>query len=205
MTELLVQSVDRAGLCRPGLRALRFPAVGAAALAVAALTLSGCSSASAPEAAPHAGQYPVATPVAETTTMPTAAAGRYQVLPAGEPVDVRLPGGREAVVDVLGPDVTVPAVSGSGPTAEVVHGRLDFTVSVKVVHGSLTVPATTFLGLDERQSPFPLTSDKTSVTASPGHDATLHLTGRFEVGHTTLTWQPAGSPLVTWDFTVEPD
>lgn len=200
-----MQPVDRVGPCRPGLRALQFPAVGAAALAVAALTLAGCSSAAGPDAAPYAGQYPVATPVAQTTTMPTAAAGHYQVLPAGEPVDVRLPGGREAVVDVLGPDVTVPAVSGSGPTAKVAHGRLDFTVSVRAVHGSVTVPATTFLALDERQSPFPLTSDKTSVSASPGHDGTLHLTGRFEVGHTTLTWQPAGSPLVTWDFTVEPD
>lgn len=203
--DLFTKSADRAGLCRPGLRAFRIPTAGALALAVGAMTLTGCSAGSGPETAPQAGHYPVATPVAETTTMPTAAPGRYQVLPAGEPVDVRLPGQREAVVDVLGPDVTVPSVSGEGGTAKVVHGRLDFTVTVKAVQGSITVPAASFLGLDERQSPFPLTADRSTVTASPGHVAQLHLTGRFEVGHTTLTWQPAGSPLITWDFTVEPD
>ncbi|MGN6246385.1 MAG: hypothetical protein ACTHQ3_22270 [Motilibacteraceae bacterium] len=208
MTDLRAsQSAGRAGARRPGLRAPRSPRWGQALVvaAGAALSLAACSGASAPDVAPHAGQYPVAVPVGAATTVPTAAPGHYQVLPAGEPVDVVLPGGREVVVNVLGPDVTIPSVDGSGASAKVVHGRLDFTVTVRAVHGSLTVPAASFLGLDEKQSPFPITADRPSATASAGHPAQLHLTGRFEVGHTTLTWQPEGAPLVTWDFTVEPD
>jgi len=38
-----------------------------------------------------------------------------------------------------------------------------------------------------------------------GHPATLHLSTIFRGGHTTFTWQPGGTPLVTWDFVVELD
>ena len=33
----------------------------------------------------------------------------------------------------------------------------------------------------------------------------MRLSAQIPSGHATLTWQPTGHPLVTWDFVVEVD
>ena len=43
------------------------------------------------------------------------------------------------------------------------------------------------------------------MTVAPGAPAVVHLTADLPAGHATLTWQPTGHPMVTWDFVVEVD
>lgn len=181
-----------------------------AVLAVAAAALAGCSGAAGavdetPTAtsAPHAGAYPVATPVPQVTSTPTVSAGGYQLVAAGDPVRVVLPDA-DLVAVVAGPEVDVPVPAPGQPiTAQSAPGVLSVTLTVE--RGQVTVPASSFLALDEDQDPVALTADAPTVTATPGHPATLQLSSRFATGHTTLTWQPLGSPLITWDFVVEID
>ena len=175
----------------------------ASASAPTATSTTAFESLAAPQRAPHAGSYPVATAQAAVTATPTVTPGGYQLVAAGVPVDLRTPDA-EAVVTVSGPDVDVPTPQVGQPiTASRAPGVL--TVTVVPSSGSVPVRAGDFLGLDEEQAPYALTPDAEEVTATPGHPATLHLTSDFASGHTTLTWQPDGRPLVTWDFVVEID
>jgi len=187
------------------LRHLRVPLA-----VVAAAALTGCSGAAgaageAGEAtsAPHAGAYLVATPVPQVTSTPTVSAGGYQLVAAGDPVRVVLPDA-DLVAVVAGPELDVPEPAPGQPiTAQSAPGVLSVTLTVD--SGHLTVPASSFLALDEDQDPVALTSSAPTVTATPGHPATVQLSSRFATGHTTLTWQPQGAPLITWDFVVEID
>lgn len=196
------------GTCRrPGRPAV----VVVAALVVLAGGLSGCSGggdapdqlADGPTAAPSAGRYAVATPAPQVLGTPTATAGGYQLVAAGDPVHVRLPGA-DLVAQVSGPDVTLPAPTPGQPvTARSAPGVL--TVALTSTRGTLRVDPASFLGLDQTQRPITLRPDARQVTVSPGRPVTLHLSSQFDSGHTTLTWQPLGRPLVTWDFVVEID
>ena len=153
--------------------------------------------------APHAGSYPVATAQPAVTATPTVTPGGYQLVAAGVPVELRTPDA-QAVITVSGPDVDVPVPQVGQPiTASRAPGVL--TVTVTASAGSVPVRAGDFLGLDEQQEPYALTSDAAQATATPGHPVTVHLASDFASGHTTLTWQPGGAPLVTWDFVVEID
>lgn len=181
-----------------------------AAFAVAGL-LAGCTGADAASpaasatatSAPSAGHYPVATPQPRVEQTPTAAPGHYQLVAAGDPVRVQLPGA-DLVAVVSGPDVQLPTPAPGEPiTADAAPGVL--SVSLTATSGSLTVPASSFLGLDESRNPIALAPDAADLTVSPGHPATLLLRSTFASGHTTLTWQPQGTPLITWDFVVEID
>jgi hypothetical protein len=175
---------------------------------VVVAVLAGAAACSAdraeqPGAAPGSGSYPVATPGPMVTAVPTATLGGYQLVAAGEPVFVELPGA-ELEATTSGPDVTLPVPSPGQPiTAESAPGVL--TVSLSAVSGSVDVPASSFLGLDEKRDPISLRSDVDHVPVSPGHPGVVHLSAQFASGHTTLTWQPTGSPQVTWDFVVEFD
>ena len=156
-----------------------------------------------PERAPHAGSYPVATAQPAVSATPTVTPGGYQLVAAGVPVDLRTPDA-QAVITVSGPDVDVPVPQVGQPiTASRAPGVL--TVTVTASSGSVPVRAGDFLGLDEQQEPYALSPDTAQATATPGHPATVHLASDFASGHTTLTWQPGGAPLVTWDFVVEID
>lgn len=188
------------GSARPGLRAVG----GALLVAGAVAALAGCSGAGADTTrAPHAGNYAIATPQPRNSAVPTATAGGYQVVAAGDPVRVELPGA-DLLAQVSGPDVQLPTpVPGQPLTAQDAPGVL--TVSLTAASGSLDVPSSSFLGLDEERRPIALESDTDRVTVTPGHPATVHLSARFSSGHTTLSWQPAGRPVVTWDFVVEID
>jgi len=202
--------IHRTTAGRDGLRARPgrgSSAVRAAALVLAAGTLcAACTGADAADAgagAPSSGHYAVATPQPEVLATPQVSAGGYQLVSAGDPVDVRLPD-VELSAQVSGPDVELPTPAPGQPvTAESAAGVL--TVTFTAQSGSLDVPASSFLGLDEKRDPIALTPDADQLSVTPGAPVTLHLAGQFASGHTTLTWQPLGSPLITWDFTVEID
>jgi hypothetical protein len=184
-------------------RGLILPAV--VALLVAGLT--GCTQAApaapAAEHAPGAGSYPVATAGANVRALQEVSTGGYRLVAAGDPVRVHL-GGTTALITVAGPDVAVPVPKPGEPiSAATAPGVL--TVTVVVSTGAVHASASTFLGLDQKALPIRLTPDASAIEATPGHPATLHLRSRFGTGHTTLTWQPTGKPLITWDFTVEID
>ncbi len=172
-------------------------------MALVGAVLSGCgSAASSASIAPAAGHYPVASPPPEALTTPTASKGHYQLVAAGEPVIVHR-AGAVAAVDVAGPDINpLPATQGQ-PPAQQAPGTL--TVTVRPSSGRLDVAAANFLGLDQAQNRIALHADRPLVHADPQHPATLRLSAVFVAGHTTVTWQPAGRPLVTWDFVVELD
>ncbi|MFD1719954.1 hypothetical protein [Amnibacterium endophyticum] len=180
------------------------PPLAAAGIA-AVLALVGCTAAPAPRAgvAAHSGAYPVAAASAAPTTVPTVRPGGYALVAAGDPVDVHLPHA-DLRLTVAGPDVDVP----TPPPGQPISGTSApgvLTVTAVAVRGSTAISSAQFLGLDEDQDRFALRTDRRSGTASPGHPVTLHLRSRFATGHTTLSWRPAGRPLVTWDFTIEID
>lgn len=175
------------------------------AAAAALLALSGCVAAPASTTASsaHAGSYPVAVAGTTVTRTPSVAAGGYALVAAGDPVRVHL-AHADLLVTVEGPDVQVPQPKPGEPiSAPSAPGVL--TVTVTAEHGQAAIAASQFLGLNEVQSKFVLGSDRRSGVATPGHPVTLHLHAQFASGHTTLTWQPLGKPLVTWDFTIEID
>jgi len=183
--------------CHPGLRAFTVW------VWLAVLVLAGCGATGANDAvAPAAGHYPVATAPQQVLATPVVSDGHYQLVAAGEPVVVRR-AGAVAVVDAAGPDLSPVAVAAG--QAPVQHAPGTLTVTVRPDSGRLDVQAAGFLALDEAKNRIPLRADRTSSSGAPGHPATLRLSAVFPAGHTTLTWQPAGKPLVTWDFTVELD
>jgi len=181
----------------PGLRAL------AGLLAVPVLLLVGCGGTRQNDAvAPAAGHYPIATAAPQVLATPVVSDGHYQLVAAGEPVVVRR-AGAVAVVDAAGPDLSPVAVAAG--QAPVQHAPGTLTVTVRPESGRLDVQAAGFLALDEAKNRIPLRADRASSSVAPGHPGTLRLRAVFPAGHATLTWQPAGKPLVTWDFMVELD
>lgn len=181
-------------------RCVLVPAVCAALLVP---VLSGCSASSASDADPtagagHAGSYPVATPGAAVHATPEAADGHYQLVSAGDTVRATL-GPAVLLAKVTGPELTVPP----GPPADAAPGVL--TVDLTGQAGSTTVTAASFLVLDEARHAVPVRADAASVAVSGGRHAVLRLSGRLPAGHATVTWQPTGRPVVTWDFVVEID
>ena len=191
----------RAGPHRCGLPPARHSAAwllsGALIAAAAACSSSAAVPGGAP-AAPRAGAYAIATPGPLVLATPQASDGRYQLVAAGTPVAVTI-GASTGLAVMSGPDLAVPA----GPPASHAHGAITMTITAD--RGSLPVAAADFLALDQAQNPVALTASTSVGAAQPGVPAMLRLSADFHVGHSTLTWQPTGRPLVTWDFVVEID
>ena len=162
------------------------------------LTGTACSSVPHPEGAPHAGSYPVATPGDEVRATPRADDATYRLVSAGDTVQADV-GAVRLLALAAGPELTIPP----GPPASHVGGVL--TVTLRSQQGTATLPTSSFLLLDEGQQPIAYTADAPSVTVAPGVPAVVHLTADLPAGHATLTWQPTGHPMVTWDFVVEVD
>lgn len=173
---------------RTGLRAVLLLAV-----------LSGCTATGTPTAQ-HRGAYPVATAVAHA--VPVASRGHYQLVAAGEPVRVQL-GTAVVRAQMTGPEVDTSGLRPGQVPPSSAKGVV--TVTLTAERGSVSVPSRTFLALGEKQDVIRVRADRPSVQVSPGHPQVLHLSTTFEAGHATLTWQPEGTPLVTWDFVVELD
>ncbi len=190
MTGTTRHPAGRSGGRRSGPRAV--PVLALAGLCVA--LLPACSSAAAH--APAAGAYPVATPASAVLATPTAGAGHYALVSAGDPVQVDV-GGAQLVARVDGPELTVPP----GPPPDHAAGVL--TVTLTSTQGELTVQASSFLLLDKGRVAVATRADAAAVHVAPGSPATLRLSADVPAGHGTLTWQLTGHPLVTWDFVVE--
>lgn len=175
-------------------------------MAAALLALCACTSppaTTAHSAAPHAGAYPVAEPGTDVVRQATVRQGGYALVAAGDPVEVHLHDA-DLLVTMAGPDVDVPQPAPGEPiNASSAPGTI--TVTATATRGRAAFASKQFLGLDEEQSKVHLGTDRRSGIASPGHPVTLHLHSQFASGHTTLTWQPVGKPLITWDFTIEID
>ncbi|MGF1431420.1 hypothetical protein [Kitasatospora sp. LaBMicrA B282] len=177
-----------------------------APVAVAGLLLAatGCSSShhdSAQATIAKLGKVPIPSAPA-SPIVPTAAPGHAQLVAMGDPVQVDL-GNQQARITATGPDLANAAPAQGAKPADSSPGTVTVTLSVPA--GSLPLTADTLTADDELGHPIPLTADTQAATAAPGHDAVVHLSGTFGVGHATLTWSSAGKPLATWDFEVELD
>jgi hypothetical protein len=120
----------------------------------------------------------------------------------GDPVHLEL-GGQQGQITATGPDLatTGPAVGGKPPE----QSKGTVTVVLHLTDGSRALDPADLTATDELGKPIALTADAGAVTATPGHDATLHLSGTFAAGHATFSWNASGKPLATWDFEVELD
>ncbi|MDH6577075.1 hypothetical protein [Kitasatospora sp. MAP5-34] len=147
------------------------------------------------------GRVPIPTPPA-SPIVPTAVPGHPQLVAMGDAVHLDL-GPQQAQITATGPDLALsaPAPGGTPPSAS----RGTVTVTLHVPAGSGALSASGLAVSDELGHPVPFTTDLAAATATPGHDAVLHLAATFAAGHSTLSWAAAGKPLATWDFEVELD
>lgn len=194
----LSRPAGRGGARHPGLRAV------AAAGVLLALT-AGCAhgqSAGAPAVAPASGHYAVVTAPARASEVPLASRGHYRLVSAGDTVRVKV-GSAVVRATMTGPEIDQSGYVVGQPPPSSADGVV--TVVLQAETGSLRVPASSFLTLGEHQDRIRVRADHARLDVAPGHPVTLRLATRFTAGHTTLTWQPQGTPLVTWDFVIELD
>jgi Flp pilus assembly protein TadG len=120
----------------------------------------------------------------------------------GAPVQVSLPGNAQALITASGP-AGDPAPAGATPNSSVTG---TITVTVTPSAGTVRLSVADLVSRDQTGSPVTLTAQgPASLTASPGHPATLKVTGTFHTGGAQINWQQAGHVLAIWDFTVEND
>ncbi|MFE0464085.1 hypothetical protein ACFW1A_33005 [Kitasatospora sp. NPDC058965] len=170
----------------------------AAAALLLPLALTACGG---PAAASRPGA--MAIPSAPASRPPvTAAPGHAQLVAMGDAVHLDL-GGRQGQITATGPDLvqTAPGADGKPPA----QSAGTVTVVLRSTTGDWALDPAALSATDELGKPIRLTPDAAAVTATPGHDATLRLSGTFTAGHATLTWAEAGTTLATWDFEVELD
>jgi hypothetical protein len=132
----------------------------------------------------------------------TAGPGHAQLVAMGDPVHLEL-GGQQGQITATGPDLETTGPAPGGKPPEQSKGTV--TVVLRVTDGSRPLDPADLIATDELGKPIALAADAGPVTATPGHDATLHLSGTFAAGHATISWNSAGKPLATWDFEVELD
>lgn len=172
----------------------------AAALLVLLLA-GGTGCAKTADTAKDLGAVPIPTAPA-SPIVPTASTGHAQLVAMGDAVRLDL-GAQQGRIKATGPDLDRPAPSpGARPPSE---SKGTVTVVLQVEAGSQVLSADALSATDELGHAVPFTADAPSSTATPGHDAVLHLAATFAAGHSTLSWSSAGKPLATWDFEVELD
>ncbi|GAA1956378.1 hypothetical protein [Kitasatospora viridis] len=183
-------------------RALPGHGFGRGAAAVLLLALAGLTTACGGQNTPQPlGALPI--PSAPLSPAPvTASPGHAQLVAMGDPVQLVL-AGAHGQVTASGPDLEVSGPAPDGKVASESKGSV--TVVLRATDGSARLDPADLAATDEQGKPIPLTADAGPLTATPGHDATLHLSGTFPIGHATLQWNQSGQPLATWDFEVELD
>ncbi|MEV8475668.1 hypothetical protein [Streptomyces sp. NPDC051173] len=194
------------GLRRTALAACRF------VLAAALLTgASGCggghtTAAGHPDDATGTvhdlGAVPIPSPPAAQAT-PAADEAHLQLVAMGSPVRATLPEAG-AVVRASGPTEDLPSPAPGGKPPESTTGTL--TITFDQATAPLTLHAEDFASRDEQGKDIALTpAGATTVTAAPGHPATLTLTGTFQAGAAQLTWHHDRKTVAVWDFNIELD
>ena len=185
-------------------------AVSALVALTATVFLAGCTSqpASKPNNdSPAAvisslGAVPIPTAPTGVPAPVNASIGHPQLVAMGAPVQVTLPGGAQGVITASGPTENLPAgqVKPTGP----VTGVISLTVTSGA--GSLRLATADLESRDQTGQPVALTPvGPATVTATPGHPATLHLSGTFHQGDAQINWRQTGHVLAIWDFTIETD
>lgn len=176
--------------------------------ALTTVVLAGCSGQpqpSKPETASDVisslGAVPIPSASQGTPAPVTASVGHPQLVAMGAPVQVTLPGNVQALVTTSGP--ASDASSGANPKAPVVG---TITVTVTPSAGTVRLTAGDLTCRDQTGAAVPLTpKGPATVSASPGHPATLTVTGSFQSGDAQINWQQAGHVIAIWDFTIEND
>jgi hypothetical protein len=197
----------RPGIRRAGHRRLIPHALGLA-LAATALAVTGCASHSTPgaQASGNAadtvkklGAVPIPTPPTAKAT-PTADDKHLQLVTMGDAVSAHLPG-VQAVIRASGPTQDVTARSGTRPPD---HTTGTITITAGQATAPLPLRPGDFTSRDQQGKNVALTASGT-VTATPGHPATVTLHGTFRAGAAELTWRQGGKVIAIWDFTIELD
>lgn len=187
------------------------PALGAAVVAgwlVTGCLVTGCTPAAAPDPAPRTappasvlGAVPIPSVPTGTPAPVTASVGHPQLLAMGAPVQVNLPGG-QGLITTDGPTENLPpggAVPGSAVTGVI-------TVTVTAATGRIDLTTADLACRDETGAVVALAPvGPAAVVASPGHPATLRLSGTFHDGDAQINWRQAGHVIAIWDFTIEID
>jgi hypothetical protein len=197
----------RAGLRRPTFLTCRL-ALAAAVLAAAA----GCSSHAAPDsrasgdaasAVHDLGAVPIPSPPTAQAT-PTANEHHLQLVAMGDAVHVNLPG-VQADIQASGPTEDLPAPA-TGSTRPPDHTAGTITLTVTQATAALTVHAGDLTSRDQQGQNVALTAlGSATITAAPGHPATITLRGTFQAGAAELTWRHDRKTLAIWDFNIELD
>jgi hypothetical protein len=196
----------QAGERRPGPRRISIsprPIALTCAVLVLAAGCTGKTSAGDDDAAKtirSLGAVPIPSrPAAHAT--PVASEHHLQLVAMGEPVRAELPPAN-AVVVASGPLQDPITIPGKVPD----HALSTITVTVSGSTGDLTIKDTDFSSRDEEGKAIRLKArGPASVTASPGHPATLTLAGTYESGAAQLTWRHDGKVVALWDFNIELD
>jgi hypothetical protein len=177
--------------------------VAVGALLTATVLVAGCTPApqsqSAADVVSSLGAVPIPTVSAGVPAPVNASIGHPQLLAMGAPVAVSLPGGMQALITTSG-----PTEDGQLSPKAPVHGVI--TVTVTPSAGSVRLSAVDLASRDESGTAVALTPvGPATVTATPGHPATLKVGGTFQQGGAQLNWQQDGHVLAIWDFTIETD
>jgi hypothetical protein len=181
-----------------------------AALFAGLMLLSACTSQPAPAAKPESaadvvsrlGAVPIPTGRTGAPAPEPVSIGHPQLLAMGDPIDVTLPGGVRGLVTTSGPTEDLPP--GGAKPGSSVTGTITLTVTPSA--GTFRLAAADLQSRDDTGSAIALRAvGPAVVTASPGHTATLVVSGTFQSGSAQLNWSQQGHVLAIWDFNIEID
>ncbi|MEV5508682.1 hypothetical protein [Streptomyces orinoci] len=202
---------SRAGLRPSGFRRLVLTGCHLALAAAVLTTATGCGSGHSASSRPtdaasdtvrDLGSVPIpSAPAAQAT--PTAGEKHLQLVAMGSSIRAELPEA-SALVRASGPEEDLPSATPGGKPPEQTTGTL--TIAFDQASAPLTVRAEDFASRDEQGKDIALKpAGAATVTATPGHPATLTLTGTFQAGAAQLTWRHDQKTVAVWDFNIELD
>jgi hypothetical protein len=180
------------------------------ALSAASLALAACGSASASRSDARPvnpndvyGPLPSWLPTSSTAVDKVAIATpkNPQLGIPGNPIEVVLPHGR-ALVTLSGP--TVPPFVTPPPPAV----TSTFTVTLSKTSGTVPISASDFQLIDgngDRFQPTAFTGAQPPTVAPDGRSVTFRVSEYMAVGSGSIRWAPGGTPIATWEYTVEDD
>jgi len=185
---------------------------GAAALAVAAISLTGCSAqAERPQAAGSSdaayGTLPTYLPKSSITpnSVLTGTAARPALTVEGDAVDVVL-----AHHGTVRATVTGPVVPGEGLPFQQEATTATFEVTLEAASTSIPLALEQFHAVDHLGAIYQLTpipgQPGPPATVEPGQTVSFELRAMMVTGEGILQWAPDQQhPVATWDFVVEND
>ena len=184
--------------------------VGATALAIAALLLSGCSadghSSSTAADTQSYGTLPSFLP--STTIQPdsvlTGTTARPALTTEGDAVEVRLAGAS------IRASVDGPVVPGEGLPYQTPATTCTWTVTLSGATASVPIDLADFTTIDHLGAVYQVTTvpgqTAPPTALSPGQTATFELRTVMPTGEGLMRWAPSGGAIVAeWDFEVEND